>query len=246
MQLKTMNKIAFFLLVLLIDYSCSNSEDSEKINPSMIDIDQVKDSLAKWDQIPVDSIHAVKLKEPGLYIAQGFGRVDNGIRLVKIYPNRFVVLDSIMTLREIDIYKQIKINYDYKNDWFAYSSIGSGTGDLTNNKSLVRVENKHFTELFTYSKNASIIDVEAEDKIHLPYKSVEIKELKMNKEKLVLETTFVSGMENTNAPNELKIKDTVTFEFSKPLNKFILKSQMSPVLKKEFWMDKEGEYLLRI
>ena len=105
-----MNKISLLLLISGIIYSCSNSQNSEKTDPSPIDMNQVKDSLAKWDEIPVDSIHVVKLKEPGLYIAQGFGRVDNLIRLVKIYPNRFVILDSISTFHEIDVYKQKKIN----------------------------------------------------------------------------------------------------------------------------------------
>ena len=111
---------------------------------------------------------------------------------------------------------------------------------------MVRVENNHFAQLFTYSKNASVIDVEAADKIHLPYKSVEIKELEMNREKLVFETTFESGLGNASAPGKLKIQDTVIFKFSKSLNKFTLRSPMAPSLKKEFWMDIEGEFLLRI
>ncbi|MGV3611512.1 MAG: hypothetical protein ACO1N0_11220 [Fluviicola sp.] len=238
--------LGLFLLILGLIYSCYNPTDSRKSDAAVVDIDQVKDSLAKWDEIPQDSVHVVKLKEPGLYITQGFGRVDNRIRLVKLYPNRFVVLDSIQTFQEIDIYRQSKISYDSKNDWFIYSDVGSGTGDLSNTFTLVRVENNHFTELFTYSKNASVVDVEAEDKIHLPYKSVEVKELEMNREKLVLETTFESGVENTHGQNELRIKDTIIFEFSKSLNKFDLKGLMNPILKEQFWMDKKGEYLLRI
>lgn len=241
-----MNKIALFPLILVIVYSCSDLQDSEKANTALIGIDLVKDSLAKRDEISKYSIHTVALKAPGLYLTQGFGRVDNLIRLVKLYPDKFVVLDSIWTLQEIDVYKQEKVVYNYKNDWFIYSSIGSGTGSLSNTFTLVRVENNHFSELFTYSKNASVIDVEYEGKSHLPYSWVKIEALEMNKRQLVLKTEFEHGTENTSAPSEIRIIDTVTFEFSKTLNKFVLKSPIVPMLKKEFWMDKKGEYLFRI
>ncbi len=237
-----MNKIGLFPLILGIIYSCSNPQNSKGISSSLIDMNQVKDSLAKWDQIPVDSIHVVKLKEPGLYIAQGFGRVDNLIRLVKLYPDKFVVLDSIRTFREIDFYNQEKVVYNYKNAWFIYSNIGSGTGALTRTMSLVRVEKKHFSELFTYSKMASFMDV---DKIHAFEKWVEIRELEMNRKQLILETKFQSEMGNTSVPSKIEITDTVTFEFSPTRNKFILKKPIDSFLENQFWINK-GEYIFRI
>lgn len=241
-----MNKISIFPLILLIVYSCSDLQDSEKANTALIGIDQVKDSLAKHDEIPKDSIHTVALKEPGLYLTQGFGRMDNLIRLVKLQSNGFKILDSIRTFQEEDDYKQQKITYDFNNEWFIYSNISSGTGNFSNTFTLIRVDNDHFSELFTYSKNAGKIDVESEDKIHLPYSWVRIEALKMNKRQLVLKTEFECGVENTGAPSEIRIIDTVTFEFSKTVNKFLLKTPIDPILKKEFWMDKKGEYLFRI
>lgn len=238
-----MNRLVLFPLILMIIYSCLNSPDSKKSNTSVVDMEQVKDSLSKWDEIPGDSIHVVKLKEKGLYITQGFGHVDNMIRLVKIYPNRFVVLDSILTFQEIDIYRQKKITYDWSNDWFIYSSISSGTGDLWKVLTVVRVENNHFAGLFTYSKTAGFVDTE--DPLHSYSKWLNVTELEMNRKELILEAEFGSERDHTSVPSRIEIIDTLTFEFSKPLNKFILKKPINSFLKNHFWI-RDGEYFFKI
>ena len=94
-------------------YACSGNQQVSKKPGNKMTIEQVKAALSKMDEIPVDSIHVVKLKNHELIITQGFGRVDNLVRLIQLSPDGFKVLDSIQAFQEIDAYRRQKIFYDY-------------------------------------------------------------------------------------------------------------------------------------
>lgn len=85
-----MTRILTIIGSLFLIYSCAtDSKDQGTAEKALISIADVKKSLAKRDEIPADSIHSVKLKESDLYIFQGFGKVDNMIRLVKLNKDHF-------------------------------------------------------------------------------------------------------------------------------------------------------------
>lgn len=239
-----MNRINFLLGCFFLLYACSMDSNDAKSSKRMIyDIDDVKSQLcfSEGGDCP-DSIHVVRLKNSNLYIFQDFGDVLNRIRLIRLEPNTFVILDSIQTFQDDDFFKQVKIHYDYKNDWFVYFDSGSGTGDLSKHEIIVRVENNHFSSLFSYTKNMSVIDVES-DHDKLPYVQIEQTELVMNKKRIILKTDFESGIIDFKKGKE-QMTDTVLFEFSSPLNVFVWKSSTNSKMKERWWREK-GEYIFR-
>lgn len=233
--------LVLFLLILALVYSCSASKTPEKARIPLINMKQVKDSLSKWDEIPADSIYVVKLKEQGLYLTQGFGRVDNMIRLVKLYSDRFIVLDSILTFREDDSFGGKKIRYDHKNDWFISEGVGTGSSDVSFSKDLIRVENNRFKHLFSYTKYFYFADPEV---IPVTHETVEVKELEMNKKQIVLLTSYQMEYESSSGIHP-EFKDTVTFEFSKPQNCFV-KKRFTAEAMQEKWSADKGEYLFGV
>lgn len=236
-----MNKLVFLLGMLVISCSCSTHPDVAHKTDKSIDLDSVKTILSGYDEIPVDSMHVVKLKQPGLYLVQGFGRVDNQIRLVKIYPDRFEILDSLQTVMEDDSFGHKKIQYDIKNDWFVSSDVGRGSGDLSLNNSLIRVEKNRFATLFSYTKQLYFTDAEASP---VTYETVEVKTLEMNRKRILLLASYQMEYQHVTDHNPAFL-DTVTFEFSDAKNKFIRKKSTNPALKDKWWPD-EGEYIFRL
>ncbi|MNY23918.1 hypothetical protein D3C86_1576030 [compost metagenome] len=160
---------------------------------------------------------------------------------MKIYPDRFDVLDSILTFLEDDSFGHQKIRYDDKNDWFISCDVGRGSGDLSLKNTLVRVENHRFVTLFSYTKQLYFIDAEASP---VTYETVEVKALEMNRKKILLLASY--QMEYKHATDyDPKFLDTVTFEFSKLKKRFIWKKSTNPALKDKWWPD-EGEYIFRL
>lgn len=230
----------------LVVCSCNTESKNQKTpRKQPMSIELVKKHLISIDKENVDSIHFVRLKDSDLYITQDFGAVANRIRLIKLYPDKFVVLDSLLAYQE-DQSKLEKVKYNYKNDWFVCPESGEGTGDYSYILKLVRVENNHFSTLFCYSKFASFLDVEALPN-EIPYSQVEMKEIEMTKNRIILQTDFDSGIVDSKL-NKVKMSELATFEFSKAKNCFLWKKSTNKKMKELFWEDEKlkGEYIYRI
>lgn len=234
-----MTRILAFVGCIFLIYSCTtDSKDQSLAEKALISIADVKKSLAKRDEIPADSIHSVELKESGLYIFQGFGKVDNMIRLVKLNKDHFEILDSLIIYQEDDSFGFEKIDYDFKNDWFITKDVGTGSSSVSLSRSLIRIKNNRFTTLFSYTKYFFVIDQET---FPVRQETVETRELEMNKKQVVLLTSYQIEYESSSGIHP-EFKDTVVFEFSKSQNCFV-KKRFTDAAMQEKWSADEGEYL---
>jgi hypothetical protein len=234
-----MTRILTLIGCLLVIYSCTtDSKDKSAAEKTFISIADVKKSLAKQDEIPADSIHSVKLKESDLYIFQGFGKVDNMIRLVKLNKDHFEIMDSLRVYKEDDSFGCKKIEYDYENDCFITEDVGTGSSSISLRKTIVRVKNNRFITLFSYTKYFFAIDSEVFPPIQ---ETVEVRELERNKKRIILLTSYQMEYESSSGIHP-KFMDTVTFDFSESQNCFI-KKRYTNVAMQEKWSVDKGEYL---
>lgn len=240
-----MLRIIYFFIGSIVCSCNTESKNQKKSDKQPITVEFVVKHLISIDKENVDSIHVVRLKDSDLYITQDFGAVSNMIRLIKLYPDKFVVLDSLRACQE-DLSKLEKVKYNYKNDWFVCSESGEGTGDYSYSLTLIRVEKNRFSTLFCYSKFASFLDVEALPN-EIPYSQVEMKEIDMNKNRIVLKANYESGIVDSKL-GKIKMTELVTFEFSTAKNCFLWKKSTNKKMKELFWDDKEyvGEYIFEL
>jgi hypothetical protein len=234
-----MTRILSFVGFIFIIYSCTTSSlEKNTVEKAFVSLDDVKRTLAKSDEIPQDSIHVIKLKETGLYITQGLGRVDNMIRLLKLHKDHFEILDSLTIYQEDDSFGFEKIGYDFKNDWFITRDIGTGSSSLSLSRSLIRIKNNRFANLFSYTKYFFAIDPET---FPVSQETVETRELEMNKKQIILITSYRIEYESSSGIHP-DFKDTVVFEFSKSQNSFV-KKRFADTAMEEKWSSDNGEYL---
>ena len=242
--MKTTIKARSLFVLLCAFVFCHACRTTKNIAASSEQIEHVKQQLCYqfiWSdndtiQCP-DSIHIVKLKQKDLYLFQSFYEpfYGNIINLIEIKRNTYKVLNSIHTDWHDFLFSPIKIEYDYKNDWFMYDNEGWGTGHYSEHIYIVRVSKDSLIELFHFPKYTSMIDFEAvlSDET-LGYEDMKTTIIKATKKQIILNAIYSSGIINEEDVSEVKeqIEDTAVFLFSDSCNCFVWQKSSNPRFEK--------------
>ena len=203
------------LLILTFLVSCGIKPGHIKFTQKDLDSTLCRQSLSV-NKCP-DSSYAIKLDGNDLHLVQSFyGSGDgNGIYyyLVKYNSDTIQYLDSIHCNWDDDLAKAERIVYDFQHDWFIGTGEGSGSGDLSLSKTIYRIKDNKFIQLFEYADYWSMVDPDTNPKITV---SVDNEILQINKDEIILQSRYEEGYINANDDVTVTktVFDTATFAFN--------------------------------